>query len=389
LIESGEKKPDTRSGSHYFRWMLAELNVPASSQLLVVSRTGLQRKVVSPETPRAICFNDQTSVTWIQDGMIEVQSFDPILGPVFYILQGTEARQEVRDVRFLRRESCLNGCHAGSATNYLPGPLARSLHVDLQGNPTNVDKAGIVINAISKHENMSHAMPLNERWGGWRVTGGPLNMNHLGNILVPRGSKPVSFPDITAMVPALPHGSSSHIVPLLIHDHQVGLMNKLYEALYRWRTHDYYAQKINAGFKDERLTMITSTQIGAVNEALDKLVAEILFKDEAALPGVQLEAQPAFLKSFQAQARSDPQGRSLRELELKTRIMKYRCSHLVQSPQVLGMPEPFKRELYCRLRKALAGQHPAGGHLPEQEREAIHDILLATQPGYSQVVAKL
>lgn len=383
-IQAGKKQPDTSSGRNYFLWLLRELQVPVESQLLVVSKTGLQRKVVSPATPRAMFFNDQTAITWIQDGMIEVQSFDAGRGPVFYILEGTETRQQVQKVRFARRESCLNGCHAGSATNYLPGLLARSLHVDAEGKPTSVDKAGIVVNAISLHENMSHAMPLRERWGGWAVTGAPAGVEHLGNILVPRGSAPLPFPDLTPMREVLPYGTSSHIVPLLLHDHQVGLMNKLYEALYRWRTHAFYEEKVRLGFKDDRLAVLSSTQTHAVAEGIEKLVAELLFKDEAALPGVPLQPDPAFLRAFSAGARRDKAGRALRDLDLTTRLLKYRCSHLLHSPQLLAMPQPFLHQLYTRLAHALKGKSNTAAHLPAEERQSIHEILLSVQPGYAQ-----
>ena len=383
-IQAGTKQPDTTSGRNYFLWLLKELQVPVESQLLVVSKTGLQRKVVSPATPRAMFFSDQTAITWIQDGMIEVQSFDAGRGPVFYILEGTETRQQVGKVRFARRESCLNGCHAGSATNYLPGLLARSLHVDLEGKPTSVDKAGIVVNAISLHENMSHAMPLRERWGGWAVTGAPAGLEHLGNILVPRGSQPLPFPDLKPMQEVLPYGTNSHIVPLLLHDHQVGLMNELYEALYRWRTHDFYAEKVRLGFKDDRLAVLSSTQTHAVAEGLESLVAELLFKDEAALPGVPITPDAGFLRAFSSQARRDARGRSLRDFQLTTHLLKHRCSHLIHSPQLLAMPAPFLQQLYARLDAALCGRSSAGKHLPAEERQAIREILLSVQPGYAE-----
>jgi hypothetical protein len=381
-IKAGLKVPDTSSGRAYALWLMRELNVPLESQMLVFSKTGLQRKVVSPETPRAMFFNDQTAITWIQDGMIEIESFDPLRGPVFYILEGTENRAVVEKVRFARRESCLGGCHAGSATNYLPGMLARSLHTDAAGNPARVDKSGIAINAISVHENMSHAMPIKERWGGWYVTGAPHGVDHLGNIFVPRAGQSLPAPDLSGIQDLMPHGKSSNIVALLIHDHQIGLMNKLYEALYRWRTHQFFMKLKADGVQDQRLEVLSSGKTHDVDAAIARAADEFLFMGEAALPDTPIQPDPAFLKVFSAGAKQDAEGRSLRQLDLRTRILKHRCSHLIYSPQFQGMPQEFRSAVYAKLREKLQGDK-AASHLPAEERASIWSILKATLPDLS------
>jgi hypothetical protein len=374
-IKAGTKTPDTTSGKAYAMWLMRELHIPLQSQMLVFSKTGLQRKVVSPETPRAMFFNDHTAVTWIQDGMIEIESFDPQLGPVFYILEGTEKRDSVQAVKFARRESCLNGCHAGSATNYLPGMLARSLHTDALGNPARVDKSGIAINAISVHENMSHAMPIKERWGGWYVTGAPAGVDHLGNLFVPKKGQDLPAPDLSGLQDLLPHGHSSNIVALLIHDHQIGLMNALYQALYRWRTHRFF-QKLKAdGVQDQRLEVLSSGKTHHVEASIHRVVDELLFKDEAPLPSTAITPDPAFVQVFTAAAKKDAQGRSLRDLDLSTRILKHRCSHLIYCPQLQGMPAEFRTAIYQRLRQSLSDK---ASHLPEAERQAVLQILEST-----------
>jgi hypothetical protein len=386
-IQSGQKQPDTSSGRNYLLWLLRELQVPVESQMLVFSKTGLQRKVVTPATPRALYFNDQTAVTWIQDGMIEIQSFDPRRGPIFYILEGTQSREKLGPVKFARRESCLEGCHAGSATNYLPGLLARSLHVNELGQPTRVDAVGLAVNAISAHENMSHAMPIQERWGGWVVTGAPQSLQHLGNILVPKEGAVLPLPSLQNMEPILPHGTSSHVVTLLLHDHQVGVMNKLYEAYYRWRTQRFYAEKLRLGWNDPHSTTLADPKSHKVYESLERLIAELLYQKEAPLPAVTVSADAAFLKVFQSKAHKTQDGRSLRELDLHTRLQKYRCSHLIYSSQLGGMETDFKRTVHVALSAALKGESPLASHLPKTERQAIHQILQETLPDYQAVSA--
>src|SRR6185295_4077460 len=69
----------------YLRSVLKELNVPVSSQALVFSKSSFQLSQISPETPRAIYFNDDTYVGWVNHGQfIEIATVDPKLGPVFY-----------------------------------------------------------------------------------------------------------------------------------------------------------------------------------------------------------------------------------------------------------------------------------------------------------------
>ena len=66
---------------------LRHLDVPTSSQLLVFSKTSLQLSRISPIKPRAIYFNDDTYVGWVQHGnVIELSAVDPKQGGIFYTL---------------------------------------------------------------------------------------------------------------------------------------------------------------------------------------------------------------------------------------------------------------------------------------------------------------
>src|SRR5689334_10826363 len=48
--------------------VLQALRIPKSSQTLVFSKTSFQRSAISPQTPRAIYFNDNTYVGYVQGG---------------------------------------------------------------------------------------------------------------------------------------------------------------------------------------------------------------------------------------------------------------------------------------------------------------------------------
>ena len=64
--------------------VLKHLDVPASSQTLVFSKTSLQIRRISPSKPRAIYFNDDTYVGWVQNGdVIELSAVDSKQGGSF------------------------------------------------------------------------------------------------------------------------------------------------------------------------------------------------------------------------------------------------------------------------------------------------------------------
>ncbi len=54
------------TGWGYLRSMLKALQIDIDSQVLVFSRTSLQTGFISDRTPRAIYFNDDTYVAWVQ-----------------------------------------------------------------------------------------------------------------------------------------------------------------------------------------------------------------------------------------------------------------------------------------------------------------------------------
>src|SRR5690242_16253005 len=59
-IERGEVTLTRDRVRGYLPSVLKQLGVPASSQMLVFSKTSFQRDLISPVTPRAIYFNDRT-----------------------------------------------------------------------------------------------------------------------------------------------------------------------------------------------------------------------------------------------------------------------------------------------------------------------------------------
>jgi hypothetical protein len=76
---------DVRTG--YLRPVLDALGVPVDSQLLVFSKTGVQRAFTSPHNPRAIFFDESVAVGYVPGApVLELAAHDPQQGVVFYTL---------------------------------------------------------------------------------------------------------------------------------------------------------------------------------------------------------------------------------------------------------------------------------------------------------------
>src|SRR5262245_60896483 len=65
-IDSGETRLQFDPEHGYLPALLDELKIPRTSQSLVFSKTSLQLFLISPETPRAIYFNDDMYVGSVQ-----------------------------------------------------------------------------------------------------------------------------------------------------------------------------------------------------------------------------------------------------------------------------------------------------------------------------------
>src|SRR4051794_24425661 len=93
-LAAGKSKLAFTEDHGYLKSVLAALDVPESSQVLVFSKTSFQRDRISPRTPRAIYFNDDVYVGFCLRGpVMEVSAVDPSLGTVFYTLEPEPARR--------------------------------------------------------------------------------------------------------------------------------------------------------------------------------------------------------------------------------------------------------------------------------------------------------
>jgi hypothetical protein len=123
-----------------------------------------------------------------------------------------------------------------------------------------------------------------------------------------------------------------------------------------------------------------------IENAAEELLRYTLFTDEARLEG-PVRGGEQFLQDFEAAGRRDSRGRSLRDLDLDSRLLRYPCSYMIDSESIEALPAPAKQHFYRRLWQVLTGkdQSPEFQSLSPKDRRAILEILQDTKtdlPGY-------
>ncbi len=368
-------KPDDEFG--YLKAVLKAFDVPKSSQVLVFSKTSLQRSRIGPKTPRAIYFNDAVTVGFCRGGeVVEVAATDPHLGTVFYTLdQDTTAAP-----RFTRQtENCLI-CHGSSRNQGFPGHLIRSVSADGKGE--------MVLSRGSK--TVDHSTPFEERWGGWYVTGTSGKQSHQGNQVVggwnwaEKDDQPANEnvtdlkPYFTAANYLTPH---SDLVALMVLEHQGEVQNRLTRANFLTRQALHEQAELNKAFGDPKGTQRESIT-RRIHAACEPAVRYLLFCEEAKLTEA-VAGTSDFAKEFAARGPFDTKKRSLREFDLTTRMFKYPLSYVIYSEQFDKLPAEAKERIYLRLWEVLTGKDTSKefAHLSDDDRAAVLAILRDTKPG--------
>lgn len=360
--------------------VLKQLNVPQSSQLLVFSKTSLQLRRIMPSRPRALYFNDETYIGWVQRGdVVEVSSVDPRQGAIFYTLkqQITASPKFVRD-----RGQCLI-CHASSRTKGVPGHLVRSVYPSRDGQPH------FGLGTITT----DHSTPFEKRFGGWYVTGTHGEMRHLGNAIADDNRKDPIDPEPGANLESLgplvrttPYlQPSSDLVALMVLEHQSQMHNLITRASFETRQAKHHDAVMNAALK--RPADYSSESTGRrIASAAEKLVEYLLFADEFRLTS-PVAGVSDFAEEFSKLGPRDSNGRSLRDFDLQTRLFRHPCSFLIYSEAFDAMPEPMLDAVYSRLLEVLNRTDESVGDdtfadFSHADRIAIREILAETKPEF-------
>ena len=92
-----------------------------------------------------------------------------------------------------------------------------------------------------------------------------------------------------------------------------------------------------------------------------------------------------FAAEFIKQGPRDSRGRSLRDLDLQKRLLRYPLSYVIYSDAFNQMPAALKGYAYRRLREVLSGDDQSApyAHLSPSDREDILAILKDTKPDFT------
>jgi len=377
-MDAGQVRLTYNARNGYLSSVLAQLKIPTSSQMLVFSKTSFQHDLITPHAPRALYFNDSTYIGWVQDGsVVEVATQDPQLGAVFYTLD-----QTANGHPHFRRQTyeCLQ-CHSGAMTAGVPGYMMRSVYTHVDGQPE--FRAGTYLTTDQS--------PLTERWGGWYVTGKHGAMRHMGNVFAQgdenvivdrdKGANRISLKglvDTSAYI--VP---TSDIVALLVAEHQTRVQTLLTKADYYSRIALYDEALLNTELNRPSGVHSDSTH-SRIRSVCEPLLKAMLFVQEAPLTDT-VTGTSGFAEQFTAQGPFDRQHRSLRQLDLHRRLLRYPCSYLIYSEAFRALPAEAKTYLYRRLRDILTSADPGRdfAHLSLSDRRAVLEILTDTKPDFA------
>jgi hypothetical protein len=367
-IDSGKVQLEYEPERGYLESVLKHLNVPVNSQTLAFSKTSSQSDFTSPRTPRAMYFSDDVYIAWAHsDGLLDLIAVDPKKGPIFFSLKQKAAEKP----RFERDNSCMN-CHFRTETLNVPGLVIRSVFANEKGRAMSQRNTFIA----------GHNNPLKERWGGWYVTGTHGQDTHMGNAFLKLEDKEnlkleptsniIDLSDKIDVKNYLSPGSDS--VALMILDDAVRMENMITRA-------KFVAMHVEKDppFHNER----PKSREDRIRQVGEPLLIYMLFRDEAPLKG-PIKGTTNFETEFQKSGPRDGKGRSLRELDLKSRLFKYPCNYKIYSPAFNAMPKTMKDYIWKRLDEILAGRDQSRWFkdMSAEDRNNLREILLDTKPEF-------
>jgi len=348
-VSAGAVQLEYHPQQGYLPALLRELKIPVESQMLLFSKSSLQSGHIGPATPRALYFNDEICLGWIPDApIIELMAQDPVKGSMFYAIpQSEEGFQPRRDQR-------CNGCHATSRSAYVPGFLLRSFETNSRGG------------LVSGRAKVTQATPIEARWGGWFITGESASQPHRGNLMNAEDhAKHREEPLFRGAVADL-----SPLVDLAIYPHA---NSDLAAALVMDHFSDTYNLLVRAG---------TEARLGEEVTVVDDLVTAMLCLDEAPLQG-PVKGIGGFQEAYRHLGPADPQGRSLRDLDLQTRVFRWGVSPLVYTPTFQQLPLDVRRDVEREMTDLLTGKTPwpdTAALRSAEDREVALSVLRETLP---------
>ena len=372
-IQAMPSKQLPQNGLEALDRLLDEFSVPVESQVMVFTKTSLQRDRIHPSNPRALYFSENAYIGYVPGGILELTLHDPELGIVFY-----EVRPRSQTIR--RSRDCLS-CHGGSRTDHWPGVFIRSVYSHPDGNP--ITSTGSFL--------INHESPFHERWGGWYVTGKHGKARHLGNLTIsdPKTINNLDL-DAGANVETLSKYfdtekyplATSDIVSLMILEHQCEMHNRLSRGMLRTRKWMKYQQELDQSLGRQIASKPTGTALTVVRGETERIVDYLLYKDEAALPEGGITGSEGFQDAFRRNRVEDSKGRSLKDFDLQKRLFKYPCSYMIYSEAFESLPDNLRSSVFRHLVSVLRSEikRDRFKNLSKEKRATILEILTETKP---------
>jgi hypothetical protein len=363
-VVAGQEKFDTSSDQAFFSDLLRKLHVPIASQVLVFSKTSLQKSLIGPSHPRALYYNEDCYLGWPQGGDIELVGIDPERGPQFYVIK--RPFSGVARPVLATDQSCVT-CHAGSTLQAL------SVQTTASGYPL----------AEGDQFTTTFESPLSERWGGWYVTGLHGDDFHMGNVITssiaksaaPNGKQGSNLESLERLLPTESYlTNTSDIVALMVLEHQYVVENTLSET-------GQAVRRVLERQHSPETAQPQETTDRILRKYARRIVSLLLFSGEYELK-YPITGAAAFQDSFRRDRRQAPDGTSLKDFNLHSRLFQYRCSYMIYSASFAHLPGPLKQAVYAQLGAVIQGKDnsPEYAHLDSAERIQIQKILVATLP---------
>jgi hypothetical protein len=173
------------------------------------------------------------------------------------------------------------------------------------------------------------------------------------------------------------------VTALLIFEHQVSVQNVLTKANQQCLRMMAYQKSLQTELKEPVTSEPSYESVRhSFTEATQQVLDALLCKDDAPLPRGGIQGVGGFARSFASKAKVPGDGPSLRQLDLETRLFKYRCSYLIQSSSFDQLEPTLRRRVLQRLWRVLTNPatEPRYTYLELAERAGIRDIVASSVP---------
>lgn len=397
-LNSGKIKLQWEPRWGYLRSLLKALEIDISSQTLVFSKTSLQTTAIAEKTPRAIYFNDDTYVGFVQHSdLLEFAAIDAKVGVVFF---GMINRQDTPPT--LEREGgrCLT-CHDTYSMmgGGVPRVMVMSAPVD---DPTDA-------RTYSSASEVDDRTPIAERWGGWYLSGWYMNeqgvgtAQHFGNLPLRSESSVRDSDQLKALTRTRDNRANlagyfdtaaylndkSDVVALLVLEHQTFVQNLITRANFKMRT-VMSREGSGAAVEPRTWSDVDSRNQAVLKAMMEPLVRALFFWDAAPLTG-QVITSSGFTERFAQRGPRDREGRSLRDLQLNKQLFRYPLSYMIYTESFNALPAYAREYVDSRIVEVLQGRDKTGlsARIGAEDRVMVGRILAETLPRFAATLGQI